>query len=311
MKRPESIGGHYACQIIVIFIALAALPAGDGSACAQGLQSNDGVIRNDGVPRQLKDVTVEQKLGDKIPLTLPLTDSTGKRIKTGYLFDGTKPTIITLNYSSCPMLCSVQLNQMAQSLGELEQRVGDDFNILTVSIDPKETTATAAATKQKYLELLLRKQPGAEQGWTFCTASQPVITKLADVLGFRYTYDRASGEYYHPAMAAYVSPDGVITRYSLDVGFEPLDMKIALVEAGNGTVGTVVDQFILWCSNFDPDANSYVPQAWIIMKLAGASTVAIVLISLVPYWITRKGAPAPVTEDPQHFDQVSHSSTTH
>ncbi len=78
-------------------------------------------------------------------------------------------------------------------------------------------------------------------------------------------------------MAAYVSPDGVITRYSLDVGFEPLDMKIALVEAGNGTVGTVVDQFILWCSNFDPDANSYVPQAWIIMKLAGACTVGIVL----------------------------------
>ncbi len=289
--------GHRARQMIVTFVVLVALPTGVRSGCAQGLQSNTGVVRNDGVPRPLQNVTVEQKLGEKIPLSLPLTDSTGKRVKTGYFFDGTKPTILTLNYSSCPMLCSVQLNQLSQSLGELEPRLGEDFNILTVSIDPKESTQTAAATKQKYLELLRKKQPGAEQGWTFCTASQPIITKLADVVGFRYTYDRASGEYYHPAMVAYVSPDGVITRYSLDVGFEPLDMKLALVEAGNGTVGTVVDQFILWCSNFDPDANSYVPQAWIIMKLAGASTVAIVLVSLVPYWMSRKGVPPMVPAD--------------
>lgn len=305
MKKPELTIGRCVRSIIVVFVALAVLPAGHRSGCAQGLQSNEGVILNDGVPRQLKNVTVEQNLGGNVPLGLPLTDSTGKRVKTGYFIDGKKPTIITLNYSSCPMLCSVQLNQMTQSLGELEMQVGKDFNILTVSIDPKETTATAAETKQKYLELLLRKQPSADKGWAFCTASQPVITKLADVLGFRYTYDRASGEYYHPAMVAYVSPDGVITRYSLDVGFEPLDMKIALVEAGNGTVGNVVDQFILWCSNFDPDANSYVPQAWIIMKLAGASTVGIVLVCLVPYWVSRKGSPPLVDSESQSIEPIS------
>lgn len=305
MKKPESIVGRCALprrlrHIIVFFVALAALPAGDRWGCAQILTSNEDVIRNDGVPRQLKNVTVEQNLGGKIPLGLPLTDSSGKRVKTGYFFDGTKPTIVTLNYSSCPMLCSVQLNQLTQSLGELKMQIGKDFNILTVSIDPKEATSTAAETKQKYLEQLLRHQPNADKGWAFCTADQAIITKLADVLGFRYTYDRASGEYFHPAMAAYVSPDGMITRYSLDVGFEPTDMKIALVEAGNGTVGTVVDQFILWCSNFDPDANSYVPQAWIIMKLAGASTVGIVLICLVPYWVSRKGVPASVPSTEQN-----------
>jgi protein SCO1/2 len=297
VKKPEQVAGQFARYITVIIIALAGSLAGQRCVCAQGLQSNEGVVRNDGVPRHLKNVTVEQKLGDKVPLGLPLTDSTGKRVKTGYFIDGTKPTIITLNYSSCPMLCSVQLNQLTQSLGELEMQVGKDFNILTVSIDPKETTATAADTKQKYLEQLLRKQPAAEQGWTFCTASQPIITKLADVLGFRYTYDRASGEYFHPAMVAYVSPEGVITRYSLDVGFEPLDMKLALVEAGNGTVGTVVDQFILWCSNYDPDENSFVPQAYRIMRFAGACTIGIVLVCLVPYWISRKGAPALVSND--------------
>jgi protein SCO1/2 len=291
--------------MIVSLFVLAALPAGQRRMYAQVLQSGEGVVRNDGIPRQLRNVTVEQNLGGKVPLGLPLTDSTGKRVKTGYYIDGTKPTIITLNYSSCPMLCSVQLNQLTQSLGELDMRVGKDFNILTVSIDPKETTATAAETKRNYLEQLLRKQPGAEQGWAFCTASQQVITKLADVLGFRYRYDRASGEYFHPAMVAYVSPEGVITRYSLDVGFEPLDMKIALVEAGDGTVGNVVDQFILWCSDFDPDANSYVPQAWIIMKLAGACTVGIVLICLVPYWVSRKGAPPVVPPESRHAEPIS------
>ncbi len=261
------------------------------------LQSSQDVIRNDGVPRQLTNVTVEQHLGDKVPLNLPLTDSTGRKVKTGYFIGNSMPTIITLNYSSCPMLCSVQLNQLTKSLGELDLQIGRDFRILTVSIDPKESPATAAETKQKYVEQLVRTQPGVESGWAFCTASQPIITKLADVLGFRYTYDRKSGEYYHPAMVAFVSPDGVITRYSLDVGFEPLDMKIAIVEAGDGTVGTVVDQFILWCSNFDPDSNSYVPQAWIIMKLGGAATVCMMLACLVPYWIGRKGEPAPPRAD--------------
>jgi protein SCO1/2 len=292
VKKPERSAGRRGRHILITLIALAALSAGDRQGCAQGFTDNQNVIRNDGVPRQLQNVTVEQNLGGKIPTNLPLMDSSGKPIKTGYFIDGSKPTIITLNYSSCPMLCSVQLNQLAQSLRQLDMKLGKDFRILTVSIDPRETTATAAETKRNYVELLQQEQSLAEQGWSFCTASQPIITELADLLGFRYRYDRVSGEYFHPAMAAYISPDGVITRYSLDVGFEPKDMRIALVEAGNGTVGNVVDQFILWCSNFDPDRNSYVPQAWMIMKLSGAAMVGLMLACLMPYWIGRRSLPA-------------------
>ncbi len=155
-------------------------------------------------------------------------------------------------------------------MGELDLKIGEDFQILTVSIDPKETTETIRKTKQKYVEQLLKDHPSVDEGWEFCTAKQPIITRLADVLGFRYTYDQASGEYYHPAMLAFVSPDGVITRYSLAVAFEPEDLKKALVEAGDGTVGSPVDQFILWCFSYDPTSNSYVPQAWKIMRLGGA-----------------------------------------
>jgi protein SCO1/2 len=266
-----------------------------GSRCALAqadVRSGAAVSLNDGIPREVKDVTVEQKLGGKIQLNLPLTDSRGRRVKTGYFIDGKKPTIITLNYSNCPMLCSVQLDQLSKSLAELDLQIGRDFQMLTVSIDPKETPEVAAKTKAKYVDMLRRTQPTVEDGWAFCTAQQPMITRLADNLGFRYTYDSKSGEYYHPAMLAFVSPTGVITRYSLSVDFPPADLRKALVEAGEGSVGSPVDQVLLWCFSYDPESNSYVPQAWKMMRLAGAGTVGLMLACLAPYWIGRKASPA-------------------
>lgn len=275
------------------------------SATAQGLQSGENVAMTDQVPREVENVTVDQNLGGKIPLNLPLTDSMGRRVKTGYYIDGKKPTIITLNYSDCPMLCNVQLSQLTQSLNKLDLQIGEDFQLLSVSIDPKETAQTVRKTKDKYVEQLTKEQPGAEKGWEFCTAQQPIITRLADVLGFRYTYDKKSGEYYHPAMLAFVSPEGVITRYSLAVAFEPADLKKALVEAGDGTVGTKVDQMILWCFSYDPTSNSYVPQAWKIMRLAAAGTVVLMLACLTPYWIGRKRSPQNNTEPDADSTQPS------
>ena len=195
------------------------------------------VTLNNGIPREVQDVKVDQKLGGQIQPNL-LDRSTGRRVKTGAFFDGKKPTIITLNYSDCPMLCSVQLDQLTKSLAELDLKIGRDFQMLTVSIDPKETTEAAAKTKSKYVDLLRKTQPSVDQGWTFCTAQKSIITRLADNLGFRFTYDSKSGEYYHPAMLAAAVPEGVISRYSLAVDFPPEDMRKALVEAGEGTIGT-------------------------------------------------------------------------
>jgi protein SCO1 len=278
----------------LLAVAVAGMVIG-GSRCALAqadVRSGAAVSLNDGIPREVKDVTVEQKLGGKIQLNLPLTDSRGRRVKTGYFIDGKKPTIITLNYSNCPMLCSVQLDQLSKSLAELDLQIGRDFQMLTVSIDPKETPEVAAKTKAKYVDMLRRTQPTVEDGWAFCVAQQPMITRLADNLGFRYTYDSKTGEYYHPAMLAFVSPTGVITRYSLSVDFPPADLRKALVEAGEGSVGSPVDQVLLWCFSYDPESNSYVPQAWKMMRLAGAGTVGLMLACLAPYWIGRKASPA-------------------
>jgi len=309
VTKPESIIEFAIRYSAGFFVAITVMTGVGPQRCAMAqtdVRSGAAVSLNDDVPRQVENVTVDQKLGGQIQLNLPMMDSLGRRVKTGYFIDGEKPTIITLNYSDCPMLCSVQLSQLTQSLAELDLQVGRDFQILTVSIDPKETTSSAQKTKAKYVDQLLATQPQAAAGWAFCTAQQPIITRLADNLGFRYTYDRSSGEYYHPAMLAFVSPEGVITRYSLAVDFPPSDLKKALVEAGDGTVGSSVDQVLLWCFSYDPASNSYVPQAWKIMRLAGAGTVGLMLACLAPYWIGRKAAPwrtRKVAEDSERTEQ--------
>ncbi len=261
-----------------------------GLVQAQGLQDGVEVELNDASPKEVEDVTVIQNLGKKIPLNLSLTDWMGRDVKTARYFDGEKPTIVTLNYSDCPVLCSVQLNQLTESLRSLDLELGKDFRILTVSINPKETTERVRETREKYVGQLDAQFRG-EDGWAFCTAPQSTINTLADTLGFKYTLDKLTGQYYHPAMLAFASPEGVITRYSLDVSFPPDQMRLSILESGEGKVGTAVDLFILRCFSYDPERNSYVLGAWRLMRFGGAATIGLMLAVLAPYWIGRKRAP--------------------
>ncbi len=260
------------------------------SVAQDSMRDGADVELNNFLPREARGITVDQNLGDLVPLDLPIINSEGKACKTGDFIDSRKATIITLNYSNCPMLCNIQLNRLADSLNELDLKVGEDFQILTVSIDPAETVETSRKTKDKYIKQLTN-HPLAPEGWAFCTAPQASITKLADVLGFRYRYDAIQKEYNHPAMLAFISPEGVISRYSLAIDFPTDQLKLALVEAGEGTVGSRVDQFIQWCYSYDPDSNSYTWHAWRLMRLGGAATVGLMIACLVPYWVGRKGVP--------------------
>jgi protein SCO1 len=246
---------------------------------------------NIGPPKEVENVTVEQRLGEMVPLDISLTDSLGRNVKSGYYFDSRRPVLITLNYSDCPVLCNVQLNALVESLNKLDLTIGDDFQILTVSINPRESTERIRETKAKYVEMLTN-QPAAADGWHFCTARETSVQKLAASLGFKYTYDSKTGQYFHPAMLAFVSPDGAISRYSLDVSFPPEQIKLSLLDASKGTIGTPVDQFIMWCFSYDADRGSYVLMAWRLMRLGAAATVLIMLITLVPYWIGRKRSAA-------------------
>ncbi len=301
MTKLEFVRPSAVIKSIMLLVAIITL-AIIGSLCAVAqdqVRSGSDPILNNELPIERQGVTVDQRLGERVPTNLPLKDSTGREVKTGYYIDGEKPTIITLNYSDCPMLCNIQLNELVQSPSELDLQIGTDFRILTVSIDPKESTRRVAETKQKYLEAL-KNQPGAAEGWAFCTASQSVITRIADAVGFRYKYDARIGQYNHPAMLAYLSPEGVISRYSLNLNTPAQQLRLALIDAGEGTVGSPVDQFIFWCYSYDPQNNSYAPAARKLMKLGGVAMVGIMLACLTPYWIGRKrnGSSA---DDPNHL----------
>ncbi len=246
---------------------------------------------NLGPPKEVEGVTVDQRLGEKLPLDMLLKDTQGRDVKLGEYFDGKRPVLVTMNYSDCPVLCNVQLNALVESLNKVGLQLGNEFQVLTVSIDPKETTGRIRDTKAKYVSQL-DKQTGAAQGWHFCTARESAIKRLADTLGFRYTYDKVTKQYFHPAMLAFVSPEGVISRYSLELTFPPEQIKLALLDASNGTIGSPVDQFVMWCFSYDADRGSYVLVAWRLMRLGAAVTVVILLVLLIPYWLGRRRSAA-------------------
>ncbi|SMP70283.1 protein SCO1/2 [Neorhodopirellula lusitana] len=293
---------------LVLLAAMTLAGCWQSAASAQpntgAMQQGADIVLNDRVPRQVRDVTVEQKLGAQLTTDLPLINSLGQKVRLGDYLDGKRPLILTLNYSNCPMLCNVQLNQLAQSLEKGELKIGDDFQLLSVSIDPTETDQRLQDTQAKYIEQV-PSHPNAKSGWSFTRTNAEVVKKLAEEVGFSYKYNPTTKEYAHPAMLAFVSPDGVITRYSLGVAFPPDQMKLALVEAGQGKVGGIVDQFVLWCYSYDPAEGSYVPQAWKIMRLGGAVTMIAMFLVLLPYWLGKKGA---VESAPLHKVEVAETS---
>ncbi len=244
---------------------------------------------NDALPKEVQNVGVEQKVGGEIPGDLSFKDETGKQVYLGKYFDGKRPVLLSLNYSNCPMLCTVQLNGLSKALKEIDLAPGSDFEVLSISIDPKETPDKAAATKDKYVKLVDRA--GVADAWHFLTGDSDSIRAVADAVGFRYRYDTTTKEYYHPAMLAFIAPNRTITSYQLSVDYPTQQLKLGLMDAANGKVGSVIDTLPLLCFMYDAERGSYVLSAWRLMRLGGAVTVLILLVTLLPFWIGKRRMP--------------------
>ncbi len=203
--------------------------------------------------------------------------------------------MLTLNYSNCPLLCSVQLNHLVKGLEAVELSPDADFQIVTVSIDPQEKPERAAETKKKYVDQI--KRPGIESAWHFLTGDAKTIRTLTDAVGFNYRYDTTTKEYYHPAMVAFISPDRKVTSYQLEIDYPPQQLKLGLLDAADGKVGTVLDTLPLLCFVYDAERGSYVMSAWKLMRLGGALTVLLLLLTLLPYWLGRRGSPRKLTDE--------------
>jgi protein SCO1 len=221
-------------------------------------------------PLILEKVGIDQRIGQQLPPDLPFVDDRGATVRLGDYF-GRRPVVLALAYYECPMLCTQVLNGMTGALKTLSFTAGKDFDVIVVSINPKEGPRQAAEKKAAYIGRYGR--PETAGGWHFLTGTDASIHALAGAIGFRYAFDENLQQYAHGAAIYVITPQGVVSRYLLGIEFPPKDLRFALVEASGNKLGTVVDQVLLLCYHYDPTTGKYGTLALRAVRIGGVVTV--------------------------------------
>ena len=236
-------------------------------------------------PAQLQGVGIEEHLGSVVDLTTPFVDDSGANVTLAKFF-GRKPIILSMAYFGCPNLCSLHLNGMKDVFKQMPWTTGGEFDYVVVSINPNETAQLAAEKKANYVAAYGR--PEGAGGWHFLSGREADIQKLAAQVGFKYRWDEKEQQYAHAAAAIVLTPQGKISRYLYGVSFEPKTVRLSLVEAANGQVGSVIDQLILFCFHYDPGANKYALAATRIMRAGGFLFLLVLAAFLLPFWLRHR-----------------------
>lgn len=253
-------------RTLALGVALATLAA---SVCAAPVDPSEVRERTERTPKRMEGVDVAERLGTKVTAHLAFKDDHGQdRVLSEALSSGL-PTLVTMNYSDCPMLCSMQLNALVASMKQVDLDLGRDYRIVTVSLDPKDTPEKVARMKARYLSQYGR--PEADSGWTFLTGSDANIRAVAREFGFTYNYNEKRDEYVHPAAFAVLTPSSVVARYLYGLEYHPKTLRLSLVEASEGKVGNSMDRLILFCFHYDATEGKYAPVAMNIMRLSGGA----------------------------------------
>lgn len=237
-------------------------------------------------PPAIATVDIDEHLGRALPSSLAFTDQDGRAVRSGELFQDGRPVVMVLAYFRCPMLCDLVQQGLVASLRATALRPGEDFRVVTVSIDPADTRGNAGLRRTGFLQALGHGAPLPAASWRVLVGGESEIRGLAGALGFRYVYDPTSRQYAHPACAFVLTPDGRISRYLYGTTFRPFDMRLAVVEAGQGRVGTIVDRVLLTCFRYDPAARKYGPYVVGIMR--GGSTVVLAAFGLAMVLMIRR-----------------------
>jgi protein SCO1 len=220
----------------------------------------------------IPDVGIDQRLNNQVPLDLSFRDESGRVVKLREYFNG-KPVLLTPVYFSCPMLCSQVLYGVNESLSDMRFSVGQEFNVLTVSFDPRDTPQLAAQKKAEQVRHYGRA--GASDGWHFLTGDETSIKRLMDAVGFRYKFDPETNQFAHGAGVMVLTPDGKVARYFYGIQYPPRDLRLGLVEASADRIGSPVDQVLLLCYHYDPVTGKYSAVTMNFVRLGGALTLAL------------------------------------
>jgi protein SCO1/2 len=256
-----------------------------GQAMTKGIMSPPANVR----PPYLQNVGIEQYLNAQVPPDLAFVDDAGHAVKLGDYF-GKKPLILNLVYYNCTMLCGEVLSGLTGAMKMVKFDVGNEFDVITVSFNPQETSAIAAAKKQDYLKRYGR--PGAASGWHFLTGPAESINALTKAVGFQYQYDPKIQQYAHATAIMVLTPQGRISRYFYGVDFPPKDLRMGLVEASQGKIGNAVDQVLLYCYHYDPATGKYGAIVTNMLRLGAALTILVLgSLLLILFWLEKHAPP--------------------
>jgi len=255
------------------FIQRAALFALILTICSLPVRAQMADSSSDRLPPQLGYVAIEQRLNQQVPLQLPFRDEAGKTILLGDLFQPGRPVILSLVYFNCTMLCSQVLAEMAHTMRRLKFDAGKQFEVVTVSFDPRETSLMAASAKSKYLAMYDR--PGTENGWRFLTGDQSSITVLSEAVGFHYRWDPQTKQFAHATGIMLLTPGGRVAQYYYGARYFASDLRLGLIQASNNRIGTLADQIVLYCYHYDPRTGRYGAIVFRVMQVSGGFTLLI------------------------------------
>jgi len=279
-----------------------------GSPAAAGYRQEPGQVSST-LPGPLREIGFDQNLNQRVPLDTMFTDETGRRVRLGEYF-GTRPVVMVFAYYECPMLCTQVVNGLASALSVISLEPGRDFEIVTVSFDPRDRPAAAAAKKSHALDRY--KRPGANDSWHFLTGQQTEIDRLTRAAGFRYVWDQPTNQFAHPSGIIVLTPDGRLARYLFGIEYGSRDLRLGIVEASEGRVGNPADALLLYCYHYDPMAGRYGFVIMRALRLAGAATVlaltAFVVVMFRRERRTRHPAPAPSTRHPAPAPSTQHQA---
>jgi protein SCO1/2 len=246
------------------------------------------------VPAPLREIGFDQHLDQPLPLDVPFNDESGRRVRLAEFF-GTRPVVLVFAYFECPMLCTQVINGLLTALSVLSLEPGKDFEILTVSFNPRDTPASAAAKKRVALERY--RQPGGSAAWHFLTGDQPSIDRLTGAAGFRYVWDASTRQFAHPTGIIVTTPDGRLARYLFGIEYGPRDLRFALVDASAGKVGNPVDTLLLSCYHYDPLTGRYGLVIMRVLRVVAAAS-ALALASFIVVMVRHERQPGRRRGDP-------------
>jgi protein SCO1/2 len=274
MKRPLAVARKLPLICALILLAMAYATVSRAQESVGGTSDDTGATANIGqLPNILQGVNFNQKLGAQVPLDAKFLDAQGNAVTLGNYFQK-QPVVLILAYYKCPLLCPEVLHGAAESFKKISFRIGQQYQVVTLSINPKEGPELAAKEKKLYVSIY--GDPGAASGWHFLTGTAPEIKRVADAVGFHFKYIPQLDQYAHAAGIVVLTPEGKVAQYFYGIRYAPEDLRLALVQSSKDKIGSVVDQVLLFCCTYDPDTGKYHALIARVLAICGAVTIVLV-----------------------------------